>query len=198
MRIPLRVGAAAAATTTLVVGVGLSAADAAPSTVALSGNVPSFATAAHRTGAVATSAKQTISVYLTPRNASGLASLARNVSTPGSSSYRHFITPAQFHASYSPASADVTAVKNFLTGAGLKVDGVASNNAYVDATGTVAQVEKALHVTQSTYTIDGQVVRANAESPQIPSSLSGKVYFVGGLDAVQDLLKPAAPAPIAV
>jgi subtilase family serine protease len=199
MRLSLRIGGIAVATGSVVAALLPAAAQAAPSTTSVSGNVPAFATLANRVGPVSTSSRLTVSVYLTPRNAAALAQLAHDVSTPGTSSYRHYLTPAQFHDRFSPTDANVASVKNFLADGGLKVGSVASNNMYVDATGTVAQVEKAFNVTQATYAVQGQKVRANAEAPQIPSALAGTIQFVGGLDASQTLVKPAAapPAPIA-
>lgn len=199
MRLPTRIGIGAAAAVTVVGVIAPMTSSAAASTVTVRGNVPSFATAAHRVGNVANTSKLTVSVYLAPRNASALTKLVHDVSNPGSTSYRHFITARQFHDRFSPSASTVSAVKSFLAGAGLKVGAVASNRMYVDATGTVAQVKKAFAVTQSTYRVQGQVVRANAEAPRIPASLAGAVKFIGGLDASQTLVRPKAspPSPIA-
>jgi subtilase family serine protease len=170
----------------------------AATTTAVRGNVPAFATAAHRAGTVPGSARLTVTVYLTPRNQASLPRVVRELYRPGSGTYRHYLSPAQFHAQFSPSRATVSAVKSFLAGAGLKVGSVASNRMYVDATGTVAQVERAFHVTQATYRVQGRLVRSNAEAPRIPSTLAGKVLFIGGLDASQTLVHPAAPPPTAV
>ena len=80
-----------------------------------------------------------VSVYLQLRNEAGLRTLVRNLYTPGNPQYRQFLTPAQYHAAYSPAASDVNAVKNFLSQRGLSVGYSLANAMYVDATGTIAQ-----------------------------------------------------------
>jgi subtilase family serine protease len=199
MRLPTRIGIGALAAGTLAGVVAPMTSSAASSSVAVRGNVPSFATPAHRVGGVSTTAKLTVSVYLNPRNAAALSKLAHDVSTPGTTSYRHFISARTFHERFSPSTSDVAAVKSFLTGAGLKVGAVASNRMFVDATGRVAQVKKAFQVTQDRYRVQGHVVRSNAQAPQVPAALGGVVRYVGGLDSTQALVHPAAspPSPVA-
>jgi subtilase family serine protease len=199
MRMRTRAGLSGIAVLGMVAaGLTVSGTASAATTTAIKGNVPAFATASHRAGPVAGSARLTVTVYLTPRNQASMARAIRDIYRPGSATYRKYLTPAQFHARFSPSTADVTAVKSFLAKAGLKVASVASNRMYVDATGTVAQVEKAFHVTQAKYHVQGRLIRSNAEAPRVPSSLAGKVLFVGGLDASQTLVHPAAPPPVAV
>jgi subtilase family serine protease len=132
-----------------------------------------------------------VSVYLAGSNPSGLAKLVRDLYDKRSPSYHKFLTSAQFRTAYAPAAADVSAVKSFLGAKGLKVTYVPSNGAYVDATGSVAQAAAAFGVTQSLYSYQGRLLRANAEAPTIPSSLAGKVLFVGGLDDSELLLTPS-------
>jgi subtilase family serine protease len=200
MRMRTRAGLSGVAVLGMVAaGLTVGATAQAAGTTTVAGNVPAFATAAHRAGAVSGSARLTVTVYLTPRNMAGLRSFLRDLYRPGSASYHHYLTPAQFHARYSPTTTTVSQVKSFLSHAGLKVGTVASNRMYIDATGTVAQVEKAFQVTQAKYRVQGHLIRSNAQAPRIPSSLGGKVLYIGGLDASQTLVHPAAapPAPTA-
>ena len=78
------------------------AASAAPATKALPGSVPSWANAAHRTGASNSSTTVTFRVYLNYSDSAAAAAYANAVSTKGSSLYGHFLTPAQFRAKFSP------------------------------------------------------------------------------------------------
>jgi subtilase family serine protease len=132
-------------------------------------------------GAPSSRQKIDVQLYLTGRNQAALEKLAAAVSTPGNASYGKFISAADFHAEYAPASSAVTEVKKFLTGAGLTITQVPGNRAYVRARGTVAQVQKAFDTTLKSYTADGSTFRAAAHAPTVPAALSGKVYAVSGL-----------------
>ena len=57
------------------------------------------------------------------------------VSTPGSPSYRHFITPAQFRSQFGPAPDAAAKVSEWLRGAGLKVSALQQNGRYFNVTG---------------------------------------------------------------
>jgi subtilase family serine protease len=136
------------------------------------------------------SGQATVSVYLKWRNEQGLADFLRNLYLPRTKEYRHFLTPQQFRAAYAPVASDVQAVKDFLAAKGLKVAYNPDNNLYVDATGSVAQLEKAFGVTENLYSYQGKTLRANAEAPTIPGALGGIVAFIGGLDESELLNEP--------
>jgi len=185
------VSLAAAVATATVAALAAAPSVSAATTSTVPGNVPSYAAAAVRQGAANGSGRLTVSVYLAGSNPSGLAKLVRDLYDKRSPSYHKFLTSAQFRTAYAPAAADVSAVKSFLGAKGLKVTYAPSNGAYVDATGSVAQAAAAFGVTQSLYRYQGRLLRANAEAPTIPSSLAGKVLFVGGLDDSELLLTPS-------
>lgn len=186
-RVSLATAVATAAVSALAAAPNVSAA----TTSSVPGNVPSYAAAAARQGAADGSGRLTVSVYLAGSNPSGLAKLVHDLYDKHSPSYHKFLTSAQFRTAYAPAAADVSAVQSFLGAKGLKVTYVPSNGAFVDATGSVAQVAAAFTVTQSLYSYQGRLLRANAEAPTIPSSLTDKVLFVGGLDDSELLLTPS-------
>ena len=94
------------------------------------------------------------------------------VSTPGSASYRHFLTAAQYQATYAPTTADVSAVRTWLTGAGLHVDGVAPGNRYVSVSGTVGGAEKAFGAQIGRYVHNGTTVQAPTSALTVPASFS--------------------------
>ncbi len=89
-----------------------------------------------------------------------------------------------------PPAAAVNAVKTLLEHAGMTDLVVGPHGAYVSATATVAQLRTAFKVTQNLYTYNGMTLRANKEEPTIPSSLAGKVIYIGGLDDTGMMRKP--------
>jgi subtilase family serine protease len=189
MRTPPRIAAAALATVT-VAGVGLAAlapssALAASSRRTLAGSTPAWATAKALKGAASTSGNVGFRVYLGWRNAAAAEALARQVSTPGSSSYGHFLTPAQFRQKFAPTQADVTAVQRWLRSSGFTVDYTPTNNHYVAAEGTVAQANAAFATKLGNYAYRGMTLRAPEKALSIPSSLPAVSGVIGLDDTVQ-------------
>jgi subtilase family serine protease len=178
-------------------------ASAAPSPrAALAGSVPSWANSASFKNATPSTDSVNFRVYLNLRNESQAEALARAVSDPSSSSYGKYLSPAQFNQQFAPTSADVSAVTQWLQSQGLTVDYVPSNNHYVAAEGTAAQVSAAFGVQLNQYTVNGKSLRAPASDLSVPSSISGTVAGVLGIDQSAALIHPdiatepdASPTP---
>lgn len=188
----MKLGATAAA-----LGV-LSAAFAAlpPSASAMAmlpGNVAPWLAQARLLGHASTTGRITVSVYLGWRHETQLQAMIRRLYTPGSTQYHHFLTAAQFHAAFAPSGAQLQAVRHWLQENSLSVGASPADGLYVDATGTVAQVERAFHVTENRYLYQGKTLRANAQAPTVPARLAGTVTGIGGLDEGEALVKPASP-----
>jgi len=164
-----------------VVAAVASSAAAAPSPRAtLVGSAPPWAKSSSFKGAASGADSVGFRVYLGWRGNAAAAALA--VSTPGSSSYRQYLTPAQFRQQFAPSQSDVNNVKNWLTSQGFTIDYTPSNNLYVSAEGTVAQAAAAFNVSFGEYSVDGLTLRAPSSDISVPASLSGTVDAVIGLD----------------
>jgi subtilase family serine protease len=138
-----------------------------------------------------------LAVVLGFRDQAGLDALTAAVSNPRSPSYGRFLTPAQFHARFSPAASDVDAVTSWLRSRGLRVTSVPANHLLVFASGTVAQAEAAFGTPLNDYRVGTRTMRAPATSPAVPAALSGIVQGVIGLARTETvpLEKPNAPPP---
>jgi subtilase family serine protease len=121
-------------------------------------------------------------VYLGWNNPSAVADLAQAVSDPRSSSYGHYLTPAQFRQQFSPSQSQVNDVQSWLRSQGFTVQYTPQNNHYVSAEGTVAQAASAFGTSFGMYNFGGLTVRSPASDVSIPDSLSGTVSGVIGLD----------------
>ncbi len=87
--------------------VGASAAGAAVSArTPLKGSAVTATARKHVVGAVAKSARVNFELVLKLRDASGAKSLVRAISSPGSASYRHYLTASQWESRFSPAASD--------------------------------------------------------------------------------------------
>ena len=186
--------AAALAGAAAIAAATVGAASAAPASKALPGSVPSWANAAHRTGPSNSSTTVTFRVYLDYSDPAAAAAYANAVSTKGSSLYRHFLTPAQFRARFSPSQASVDSVSSWLKSQGFTVGAVPANRKYVEATGTLARAAAAFDTSFSQYSVQGHNVRSNTRALTIPAGLS-QVEGVLGLDESQTLAQPSLKLP---
>ena len=80
---------------------------------------PPWAVPPADTGAVPGSTVLDVRVWLAGRDPAALPGYARQVSTPGSPLYRHYLTPAQFGRRFGPTGEQVRAVTGWLADAGL-------------------------------------------------------------------------------
>jgi subtilase family serine protease len=132
-----------------------------------------------------------IKAYLSWQNESRLEHLVQDQATPGNALHGQFLTPAEFHATFSPRAEDVAAVKSALTSLGFKVGYTPASGLFVQASGTVGQIKQAFGVSENLYSYRGKTLRAHTEDPALPSALSGLVTYISGLDDTRALMKPA-------
>jgi subtilase family serine protease len=172
----------------------------AAGTAALPNSHPTWATASNKVAATAADSRIGFSVYLKMRDQAGAEAVATAVSDPNSSAYGHYLSPAQVRARFAATNATVQSVRQWLASAGFTVGATASNNAYVQASGTTAQIQHAFAVHLNVYSVKGQHRRAVDANLRLPSSILGSVVSVNGLN--QSLSKPlnsgatASPATV--
>ena len=140
-------------------------------------------------GKVSANQPLSISVVLKVRNASTLQRMAKAASTVGSSTYGHFLTPAEVAAKFAPSTSETNAVASWLTSEGFHGVSVESDRLFVDATGTALQAEKAFDTTLGSFSWQGKTVYANTKAAMVPSQFSGEVSSVLGLSDI-DLSLP--------
>lgn len=173
-----------AATLFGTLGLTASAATAGASTAAtslVSGTASPVAAKTPTTGSVAGTTSINFEISLNVRDAAGAQALAQAVSTPGSSQYRAYLTPAEWEAQFSPTRAQVAQVTTWLRQQGFQVGTVSADRLRIDVTGTAAQVEQAFSTTLSYHVVEGRTLRLLDSNLTIPSSLSGIVGGAPGL-----------------
>jgi subtilase family serine protease len=94
-------------------------------------------------------------VYLAGKHAASLSSAALAVSTPGNANYGHFLTPTEFQQRYGASAAQVQAVSDWLTSAGMKI--TAKTAHYIAVKASVAQADAAFdtQIVEYVLTITG-------------------------------------------
>ncbi|MDQ2721714.1 MAG: protease pro-enzyme activation domain-containing protein [Actinomycetota bacterium] len=121
-------------------------------------------------------------MYLKPRDAAGAEAVARNVSDPHSAQYGHYLSTDQVRQQFAPTPATVDAVRSWLSTGGFQVGSVPANNAYVEATGSVAQIEKAFAVTVGEYAVGSRRLRSADRDLSVPAGIASDVLGVAGIN----------------
>jgi kumamolisin len=143
-----RIGAIAilGAVALAIFALGNLAAPRAQGDVALSGNHPELTPeiAAKRTSRAAANRPLKIRVSFALRNRTELDQLLSDLQNRTSPRYRHWLTPAQFDASFGRTPGEVWAVSEWLTGEGFQV--LHADAHEISCRGTVAAAENAFAV----------------------------------------------------
>lgn len=188
--------AGAVALPLLAVAVPATTASAVPAAYrAVHGNAPSWARSGRLVGHPSAARRLTVQIGLAPRDPGGVAQLAAAVSDPSSASYRHYLTPAQFLNRFGPSAAQVTKVRDWLTGAGLHVLGRTPSGESISARGTVAQLNRAFHVRLGMYRTEGRTLRAPNTAAEVPAVLAPSILAVGGLTDTGAAMRPNTISP---
>jgi subtilase family serine protease len=90
----------------------------ASSPLRVAGTKPGWATSTALVGHASPTQTVGFRLYLGWRNANAATALAKAVSDPNSSSYRQFLSPAQFRSRFAPTASDVASVQNWLKASG--------------------------------------------------------------------------------
>jgi subtilase family serine protease len=177
-------------------------APAAPSRHVLSGSRPGWLSAAVAQSAAPVDGTVRFGLLLGMRETADARSTLRDLSNPDSPMYGRWLTSEQFRDRYSPAAADVAAVRDWLAAAGLRPGEILGGGMYLSATGTTAQVEKVFGTALRRYAYDGRSVLANSTALSLPADapaiVTRLVAGVLGLDQNSQfhVSGEAAPPPM--
>jgi subtilase family serine protease len=121
-------------------------------------------------------------IVLPLRHQPELENFLQEIYEPSSSSYRHFLTPQEFTARFGPSQEDYDAVVHFAKANGFQVVGGSRDGMNLELKGTVASVEKALHVTMGVYQhpTENRTFFAPDREPTV--DLSVRLWHISGLD----------------
>jgi subtilase family serine protease len=114
-----------------------------------------------------------------------LAQAVSAVSTPGSPEYHHYLSASQFAAEFGPSASEVAQVSSALRSEGLTVGTPERGSNFLPVSGTASVVSTAFATPLEQVQAPAQPrAVVNTASPQVPSSLTGLVTGVVGLDGV--------------
>jgi subtilase family serine protease len=189
---------AAAAAMTAVGAAGVAGASPKPAERILPGSAASFVSHTRPAGEVVPSTRLTIQLWLRPDLAAA-ARFATAVSTPGSTLFHHYLSPAAYTARFGTPRAVVSRVESWLRAEGFTAVHTDPGVAYVQATAPVSAIDAAFRVRLDTYKASAAAsaspytLYANDRQVSLPSYLAGGVLGVTGLDNAGPVIPLAAP-----
>jgi subtilase family serine protease len=153
-------------------------------TVALPGNTrPEVRTAVDRGRVDDSMALEHMQLLLKrpPETESALRALVEQLHDRASPQFHHWLTVQQLRAEFGPAPEDVSAVTDWLMGAGFTINGVQASAMIIDFSGTAAQVRLALKTEIHDLDVSGIAHIANMSDPHIPAALASVVAGIVSL-----------------
>jgi subtilase family serine protease len=160
---------------------------------ALSGSVAPFVAHTRATGSVAGSEPLTIQVWLKPQLGAATR-FASAVSTPGSTLFRHYLSPAGYTTRFGATSREAGSVESWLRAKGFTGVHTDAGRDYVQATAAASKIDAAFGTQLKLYRSSAQAnagayrLRANDRPVSIPRSLASSVLGVTGLDNAAPIL----------
>jgi uncharacterized protein (TIGR03437 family) len=114
-----------------------------------------------------------------------------------SASYHRWLTPEQFGDRFGLAQTDISRIKVWLTAQGFQIEDTARGRNWIALSGTVGQVNGALHTEIHRFVVNGKDHYANATNPSLPPELANVVRFFRGLDDFEPEPPVGALHPVA-
>jgi kumamolisin len=116
------------------------------------------------------------------RDRAGLQTFVREVNDPTSSSYHQFLTPQEFTARFGPSQQDWDALVAFAKASGFEIVNGTLEERDLRLTGTVANVEKAFHVSMGVYQDPAEDRTFFAVDREPTVDLPFQLWHITGLD----------------
>jgi subtilase family serine protease len=141
----------------------------------LDGSMPKWLHQARDMGTSSSAQQMNFGVLLGMRDQAGATATLQSLSDPSSPSYGKWLTNAEFDARYAPAKSSVTAVQGWLRSEGFQITKTLPSGMYVEASGSVAQVESTFGTSVHDYSYLGKDVHSNNSQLSLPASTPAAV-----------------------
>ncbi len=174
----LQMGPVAAISILLVIAL---AGSAFAGTKILTNSTPGFVRNTQSLGPESSSKVIPVTIWLQLHNVAARDQLLKEMYTPGSPNYEKWLTPAQYASRFAPSAAESQAVQDFLKSHNLQVTYVHQNNYYINAKGTVSDVQKAFNVQIHRYNVNGRATYSNTADASVSGAAAPYIAVVQGL-----------------
>jgi len=156
---------------------------------------------AQRLGAADPSLRLRLAIALPMHDQAGLDALLRDIYNPASANYKHYLSVAEFTERFGPTTADYDAATRFFAAQGLHITATAANRYIIDVEGSVATLERVLHITMGVYRHPTEARNFYAPDQEPALDLEVPVLHISGLDnfviPTPRLVRPSAAHPAA-
>jgi uncharacterized repeat protein (TIGR03803 family) len=148
----------------------------------LRGHVPNPAKQLSPLNRVESTNRLELTIALPLRDVTQLNKLLQEIYDPSSPNYHHYLTPEEFAQRFGPSQADYDALIAFANSHSLSVTGKHPNRTLLDVNGSVADIEKALHLIMRVYKHprEARTFRAPDSDPSL--DLAVPLLSISGLD----------------
>jgi uncharacterized protein (TIGR03437 family) len=99
-----------------------------------------------------------------------------------SANYHKWLTPEQFGDRFGIAQTDLAAIRSWLESQGLHIEDTARGRNWIAFSGSVDEIQSALHTQIHRFVINQKEHYANSVNPTVPAAIAGLVRFFRGLD----------------
>jgi subtilase family serine protease len=137
-----------------------------------------------------------VTIWLKQRNQEAFSELVKQIYTPGSPQFHHFITRKEYNANFAPSEAAANTVREFLKAHNFTVTDTEKNNHYVTAEGRVADAQGAFNVQINRFKTKDGIHRAPTTEPLISGPAASVIASVKGLHdfgPVPTAIRPVEP-----
>jgi kumamolisin len=124
-----------------------------------------------------------LAIALPLRNQARLQALLQSIYDPQSPSYHHFLSVQEFTDQFGPCQSDYDALISLAEANGFTLTGTAPNRMILDVTGTVANIERAFHVTMGVYQHPTENRTFYATDREPAPDLPFPLWHITGLDS---------------
>ena len=124
-----------------------------------------------------------LSLRLPDKKNADLKNFIAELHDPASPNFHRWLTPDEFRERFAPGPDDILAVTGWLKSHGFGIDEVAKGGAWINFSGTAANIEGAFHTPIHNYYVGGKLHHANSQDPSIPRALAD---LVAGIVSLHD------------
>src|SRR6266478_2407628 len=160
----------------------VAAAAVPPKRQTVHGQVPSGASRLQPLGRLPGPKRLELAIVLPLRNQVALSNLLAELYDPKHPNFHRFLTPEQFVAQFGPSEENYEAVAEFAKSHGLSIVARHPNRVLLDISGTVAELERALHVNLRLYQHPTEARTFYAPDTEPSLDLATPVLGISGLD----------------
>jgi subtilase family serine protease len=153
-----------------------------PDRVALRGSLTPTVERSHPAGKVAGTSSVSFDLVMSLRNAPGAQKFVREVSSPGSKLFHHYLSDAKWESRFGPTKGEVARAESWLRSQGIKVVSVPKDRLIIQARGTASRVEKAFGTKLGMFKVAGHRVRLATSAITVPASMGSTVAGTVGVN----------------